>query len=150
MRKPCAAALGFFDGVHAAHMRVLRAAASYAAAHGMEPVAVTFDRSPKAFVTGVDTPLICTAQERARIMREEAGMARVVSLPFDETMRDMPARAFVEEIVLGSLGAGYCAAAAPETRRCCKGFVRRMAFRARFWAVFRTGAGKSVRRGSAP
>ncbi len=110
MRKPCAAALGFFDGVHAAHMRVLRAAASYAAAHGMEPVAVTFDRSPKAFVTGVDTPLICTAQERARIMREEAGMARVVSLPFDETMRDMPARAFVEEIVLGSLGAGYCAA----------------------------------------
>lgn len=60
MRKPCAAALGFFDGVHAAHMRVLRAAVSYAAAHGMEPVAVTFDRSPKAFVTGVDTPLICT------------------------------------------------------------------------------------------
>lgn len=51
MRKPCAAALGFFDGVHAAHMRVLRAAVSYAAAHGMEPVAVTFDRSPKAFVT---------------------------------------------------------------------------------------------------
>ena len=129
MRKPCAAALGFFDGVHAAHMRVLRAAVSYAAAHGMEPVAVTFDRSPKAFVTGVDTPLICTAQERARIMREEAGMARVVSLPFDETMRDMPA---------------------PETRRCCKGFVRRKAIRARFLAVFRTGAGKSVRRGSAP
>lgn len=110
MRKPCAAALGFFDGVHAAHLRVLQSAARYAAAHDMEPVAVTFDRSPKAFVTGASAPLICTAQERARIMREEAGMARVVMLPFDAAMRDRDARAFITDIVLGSLGAGYCAA----------------------------------------
>lgn len=110
MTKPCAAALGFFDGVHTAHLRVLQNAAQYAAAHDMEPAAVTFDRSPKAFVTGADAPLICTAQERARIMREEAGISRVIVLPFDAAMRDMDARAFVENVVLGTLGAGYCAA----------------------------------------
>ena len=110
MEKSCAAALGFFDGVHAAHMRVLKSAARYAASHNLEPVAVTFDRSPKALVTGTDVPLICTPEDRVRIMREEAGIARVVTLPFDASLRDMDARTFLEDIVLGSLGAAYCAA----------------------------------------
>ena len=110
MKKTCAAALGFFDGVHKAHMRVLQSAARYAAAHDMESVAVTFDRSPKAFVTGAATPLICTDMDRVRVMREEAGIDRVVVLPFDAAMRDMDARTFVLNVVLGALGARYCAA----------------------------------------
>ena len=110
MKKTCAAALGFFDGVHMAHMRVLQSAARYAAAHDMESAAVTFDRPPKAYITGVATPLICTAEERARIMREEAGIDRVVVLPFDAAMRNMDARVFVEDVILGTLGARYCAA----------------------------------------
>ena len=110
MEKSCAAALGFFDGVHEAHMRVLKSAARYAASHNLEPVAVTFDRSPKALVTGVDVPLICTPEDRVRIMHEEAGIARVVTLPFDASLRDMDAHIFLEDIVLGSLGAAYCAA----------------------------------------
>ncbi len=110
MKKTCAAALGFFDGVHKAHLRVLQSAARYAAAHDMESVAVTFDRPPKAFVTGAAAPLICTDADRARVMREEAGIDRVVVLPFDAATRDLDARAFVEDVVLGELGAGYCAA----------------------------------------
>ncbi len=110
MKKTCAAALGFFDGVHRAHLRVLQSAARYAAAHDMEPAAVTFDRSPKEVVCGVAAPLICTAQERVRILREEAGMDRVVVLPFDKAMRDMQPRAFLEDIIFGKLGAGFCAA----------------------------------------
>ena len=89
---------------------MLQSAARYAAAHDLESVAVTFDRPPKAFVTGAAAPLICTDADRARVMREEAGIDRVVVLPFDAATRDLDARAFVEDVVLGELGAGYCAA----------------------------------------
>ena len=37
-----AVALGYFDGVHLGHRRVLGAAVEYAAAHGLTPAAFTF------------------------------------------------------------------------------------------------------------
>ena len=37
-----AVALGYFDGVHLGHRRVLGAAEEYAAAHGLTPAAFTF------------------------------------------------------------------------------------------------------------
>ena len=46
-----AVALGYFDGVHLGHRRVLGAAVEYAAAHGLTPAAFTF-RLP-----GVSCPL---------------------------------------------------------------------------------------------
>ena len=71
MKKPAPPHWAFSTGSKA-HLRVLQSAARYAAAHDMESVAVTFDRPPKAFVTGAAAPLICTDADRARVMREEA------------------------------------------------------------------------------
>lgn len=110
MEKHCAAALGFFDGVHRGHLAVLRAASGYAHAHGLESVAVTFDRLPKTGLSDEETPLLCTDGERARIIREEADVDRVLVLPFDEKLRAMEARDFIERVVLGGLGAVYVAA----------------------------------------
>jgi riboflavin kinase/FMN adenylyltransferase len=102
-------ALGFFDGVHAAHARVLSAAVRYAAANGTEAVALTFDRSPREAITGVKTPLLCTPDERERLIKS-LGIDRVITLPFDEKLQNTPAREFLEDYILKTLGAGYIAA----------------------------------------
>ena len=110
MEHQCAAALGFFDGVHRGHLTVLRCASDYAKSHGMESAAVTFDRSPREAVTGVPAPLLCTPEDRVRIMREYAGIDRVVVLPFDEAMRRTEAADFLRRYVFDGLKAGFCAA----------------------------------------
>ena len=110
MEHKCAAALGFFDGVHRGHLEVLRLASDWAHRHGLEAAAVTFDRAPREFVTGVRAPLICTPEDREAIMRQEAGIDRVVILPFDAAMRDMEATDFIIHIVFDRLGAVFCAA----------------------------------------
>ena len=51
-------ALGFFDGVHLGHQALLRRTAERGAEHGLTPAVFTFDRSPKAAVTGVPVPLL--------------------------------------------------------------------------------------------
>ena len=45
-------ALGFFDGVHLGHQALLRRAMERSRERGLTPAMVTFDRSPREFVTG--------------------------------------------------------------------------------------------------
>ena len=53
-----AVALGYFDGVHLGHRRVLGAAVEYAAAHGLTPAAFTFSlRAGSRSRAGVSCPL---------------------------------------------------------------------------------------------
>ena len=60
-------ALGFFDGVHLGHQALLRKTAERALERDLEPAVFTFDRSPRAVVTGVPVPLLTTPEERALI-----------------------------------------------------------------------------------
>ena len=43
-----ALALGFFDGVHIAHQKIISAAVDYAREHGLRAAALTFDRPSRA------------------------------------------------------------------------------------------------------
>ena len=55
-----AVALGFFDGVHLGHQALLRRTAERAGMLGLSPALLTFDRSPREFVTGTPVPLLTT------------------------------------------------------------------------------------------
>lgn len=103
MEKRYAVALGFFDGVHRAHVEVLDRAERYAHSHGLIPAAVTFDRPPRAEKGG----LIRTVADRVRLM-EVFGIVDVRVLPFDETLRNMEPEEFLRNYVFGELGAAYC------------------------------------------
>ena len=105
MKKQYAVALGFFDGVHVAHLHVLRHAVRYAETHGLESAAVTFDRPPRA----EKGDLICTAEDRAHLMKE-LGIHRVVTLPFDESLRNTEPEDFLRDRIFGELSAVYCVA----------------------------------------
>ncbi len=90
-----AIALGFFDGVHLGHQALLRRTADRAGALGLAPALLTFDRSPREFVTGTPVPLLTTVQERSRAARELFPGMDVIAAPFDRAMMTMPWEDFV-------------------------------------------------------
>ena len=94
-------ALGFFDGVHLGHGALLRRVARVAEELGAVPAALTFERQPRQLVTGRTTPLLNTAWDRARLMRDCYGIQEVVALPFDRAMMEMPWDQFITDVVVG-------------------------------------------------
>ncbi len=104
-------ALGFFDGLHLGHQALLRRAAERGAERALAPALLTFDRSPREFVTGTPVPLLTTVQERRRTAAALFPGLEVIALPFDRTMMTMPWEDFVvmlsETYQAGWLVAGH-------------------------------------------
>ena len=48
---------------------------------GFTPAVFTFDRSPRAFVTGAPVPLLTTPEERRQPVRELFGIEEVIVAP---------------------------------------------------------------------
>lgn len=91
-------ALGFFDGVHLGHGALLRECRRMADSLGVGAAAVTFGTHPDALVFGKAPKLLNTAQDRQRLLLE-AGMDRVIMLPFDRNMMTMPWQSFFRLLV---------------------------------------------------
>lgn len=87
-------ALGFFDGVHVGHEALLRRCLELSRAHGCGCGVVTFAGHPDTLVLGQTPGLINTAADRERLLRSFQ-IERVVTLPFDETLRDTPWEEFL-------------------------------------------------------
>lgn len=89
-------ALGFFDGVHMGHAALLTACKALAAEYGCVSGVVTFGSHPDTLVLGNTPHLINSPRDREWLLREQFHMAYVVTLPFDEAMRTMPWRDFLD------------------------------------------------------
>ena len=92
-----AATIGTFDGVHRGHQFVLHRLAAEARQHGLQPLAVTFDVSPRH--EQVLTPLA----DKLRLIRE-TGVADVEVLRFTPELKAMTAREFMEQVLRDRLG----------------------------------------------
>lgn len=98
-------ALGFFDGVHRGHGTLLELCRKEADLLDASAIALTFDRHPAAFLTGTAVPLLSPFEERQRIMQQHYHIDRLIELTFDEAMANMPWEAFLQNILLDTLGA---------------------------------------------
>ena len=87
-------ALGFFDGVHLGHGKLLRRTAALAAEKGWRSLALTFDRSP-----GKDGRLLTSVEDRVRLIRSLYGVEEIAVLPFTEEFKHMPWDSFLELLV---------------------------------------------------
>jgi len=99
-------ALGAFDGLHTAHMAVLEAAARQA---GHAPAVLLFDQHPLQALQGLAPPRLLTDEDRCAMLR--ALGLELLYAKFNE-IKDMPPRAFFQEILLkrfraGALCCGY-------------------------------------------
>ncbi|MEA4920994.1 MAG: bifunctional riboflavin kinase/FAD synthetase [Clostridiaceae bacterium] len=96
-------ALGFFDGVHLGHQRILSTAADEAEKKGLTSMAVTFENQPRAFLNKTSPNLLTTKEQREEYIRLQ-GIKRVEMLPFDKAMAGMSPEVFVRDILVDRYG----------------------------------------------
>jgi riboflavin kinase/FMN adenylyltransferase len=90
-----AVAVGTFDGVHLGHARVIA---------GCETV-LTFDPHPRSVVRPGGGPRLLTDLAGKRSRLAALGVREVVVIPFDREWAAMDAATFVDEVLVGRLGA---------------------------------------------
>ena len=114
LRKPSAAAIGAFDGLHLGHRHILNSTIAYAREHDLISAAVLFDPLPGQFFGRIapdDRILLRVEQEK---MLYDLGIDRVIFLPFNETVMNLSPVNFLKEMqrILHTerlfMGADFC------------------------------------------
>jgi riboflavin kinase/FMN adenylyltransferase len=99
----CVATIGNFDGVHLGHQKVLEQVAHKAKALGLPTTVIIFEPQPREFFGGEQVPARLTRfDEKVRLLCQ-LGIDRVLCLPFNEAMRSMTAREFIDALLLEGL-----------------------------------------------
>jgi riboflavin kinase/FMN adenylyltransferase len=102
---PAAVALGVFDGIHLAHVKILAEAVARARQAGLSAVACTFDPHPAQVLQPDRAPVpISTLDERLTLIGK-TGVEATLVLPFTRTLAGMEPEAFVKDILVGRLHA---------------------------------------------
>ncbi|GAA5172414.1 MULTISPECIES: bifunctional riboflavin kinase/FAD synthetase [Halomonadaceae] len=100
----CVATIGNFDGVHRGHQAILDQLRDRAAALGRPVTVVIFEPQPREYFAGDQAPPRLTRlRDKVRLLAEH-GAERVVCLPFNETLRSLTARAFIDRVLVDGLG----------------------------------------------
>ncbi|HEY5724653.1 MAG TPA: bifunctional riboflavin kinase/FAD synthetase [Methylomirabilota bacterium] len=102
---PSVTALGAFDGIHLAHLKILHTTVERARALGVAALACTYEPHPAAVLHPERAPVpIATAEENlARMAR--AGLDATVVIPFTLEFSRIEAEAFVTDVLVKTLRA---------------------------------------------
>jgi riboflavin kinase / FMN adenylyltransferase len=95
--RPRRLAVGTFDGVHLGHREVIRGA----------DTVLTFDPHPSAVVSPNASPPLLTTLERKVELLEAIGVEELVVIPFDKEFASRSAQEFIDQILVGTLGATH-------------------------------------------
>lgn len=92
--------IGNFDGLHMGHIGLVKKLVSYASAHNLVSVMMTFDPHPIELLNpGQKIPRITGLQEMYRIL-EPQGMEYLVQLPFTSYIAELNPEEFFNKIVV--------------------------------------------------
>jgi len=98
-------ALGNFDGVHRGHAELARVAGDMAAGQGTRAAALTFEPHPRS-VFRPEQPVFRLTPEPVKVaLLAGLGLAPSFIIPFDRAIAGIPAEEFVDDLLLGQLGA---------------------------------------------
>ena len=89
------ATIGMFDGVHRGHQFVLQHVADEARQRGLQSMAITFDKIGPQTLTPLD---------QKRLLLTKTGIDRIEVLTFNEALKQMTAREFMEQELRDRLG----------------------------------------------
>ena len=105
-----AVAIGKFDGVHIGHQKLLMELSDAADSCDEETrsCVFTFDPAPSVFF-GAESSLLTTRKEK-RILFERKGIDILIEYPFDRETADTEPLDFLDDIIVGRIGAGVIAA----------------------------------------
>jgi len=93
-----AVALGFFDGVHIAHQKIISSAVGYARENALTPIALTFDKSPLEILAPKKVSYLTTNLQKENLIASIG--AKTQYLKLSKELLDMSARDFILEILI--------------------------------------------------
>jgi len=103
----CVATIGAFDGVHLGHQAVIRHLLDKAQELGLPSVIIVFEPLPREYFAPIEAPArLMSFWEKCRAL-EQLGVDRVLRIRFNESLREMSAQQFVDDIFVAGLGVRY-------------------------------------------
>ncbi len=103
---PAVVALGCFDGVHLGHAAVIRTATEQARAMGLPSLVLAFSEPPKNYFFPCSVPVITEPSQKEKLIGA-LGADTLLSVPFDHSVAELSAEAFMETILRGRLRAAH-------------------------------------------
>lgn len=92
-------ALGYFDGVHLGHQKVIKSAVDYARENGLKSAVITFKDHPCCYLYGV-CPKYILQREVRRKRIEDLGVDYLFELDFDENLSKLNAEEYLHNILV--------------------------------------------------
>jgi len=102
---PSVVTIGFFDGVHHGHRRVVRRAVELARERGARAVVLTFDPHPSEVVRPGTHPALLTTPDYRSDLMSSLGVDAVLVLPFTAELSKQSPAEFVERVLVDRLHA---------------------------------------------
>ena len=96
--KKLSIALGFFDGVHTAHQKVIASAVDYAGKNGLKSAVITFKNHPVCYLKNVQPSYICQREFSYNLI-ETLGVDYLIELDFT-MISDLSAVDYLEKILI--------------------------------------------------
>jgi riboflavin kinase / FMN adenylyltransferase len=103
----CVLTVGNYDGVHLGHQKMIGVLKSRAGEIGAAATVLVFEPSSKEFIDPEAAPPRLTRWREKFLALAAQGVERLVTLRFDEDVRVMTPRRFVEELIVGGLHARH-------------------------------------------
>jgi riboflavin kinase / FMN adenylyltransferase len=105
--KGCVLTVGNYDGVHLGHRQMIGVLETRAAELRSAATVLVFEPSSKEFIDPDDAQPRLTRWREKAVALAALGVDRLVTLQFDDCMRAMTPRAFVDDVMVGRLGAEH-------------------------------------------
>lgn len=92
--------MGFFDGVHLGHQKVIRTGVKLAQEQGLKSVLLTFDRSPRTVYQHESDYKYLSTMERKAELIEKLGVDRLYFVEFGQSFAQLKPQEFVDQYMI--------------------------------------------------
>lgn len=103
----CVVTLGNFDGVHLGHQLLLQRLNERSRELNLPSMLITFEPQPREFFRGTSVPARLTRFREKIALLRKTSLDRVLCLPFNEQLANLPAHYVIENFLVDRLDVGH-------------------------------------------